>query len=94
MIKRENFREEADKILDWIDGYFERLRELPVKSCVKPREMYEKIPSEAHSSIEKGVGVAGIGRNNLVRIETDAEQRMIPEKFIRRTSKKKILTKS
>jgi aromatic-L-amino-acid decarboxylase len=212
MIHRENFRAEADKILDWIDGYFEKLRELPVKSCVKPRDIYDKIPSEAplhgedmesilkdldsvilpgvthwqhpsfhayfpanssyeslcgemvtaaigaqcmvwetspaaaeleqrmcewmaaaaglpntftgviqdsassatlvsiitarekatnfksnldgvprglrvycsseaHSSIEKGVGVAGIGRNNLVRIETDDEQRMIPEKL-------------
>ena len=212
MINRNNFRAEADKVLDWIDGYFERLRELPVKSCVKPRDIYDKIPaeaplqgedmenilkdldsvilpgvthwqhpsfhayfpanssyeslcgemitaafgaqcmvwetspaaaeleqrmtewmaaaaglpngftgviqdsassatlvaiitarekatqfksnldgvpgglrvycsSEAHSSIEKGVGVAGIGRNNLVRIETDDEQRMIPEKL-------------
>ena len=212
MIKREDFREEADKILDWIDGYFDRLRELPVKSRVKPREIYDKInsdaplqgenidailrdldsvilpgithwqhpsfhayfpanssyesifgeivtaaigaqcmvwdtspaaaeleqrmtewmadaiglpngftgviqdsassstlvaiitarekatqfksnldgvprglrvycSSEAHSSIEKGVGVAGIGRNNLVRIETDEDQRMIPEKL-------------
>jgi aromatic-L-amino-acid decarboxylase len=212
MINRNNFRKEADKVLDWIDNYFEQLRELPVKSCVKPREIYDKIPSaaplrgevmerilkdmdsiilpgmthwqhpsfhayfpanssyeslfgemitsaigaqcmvwetspaaaeleermtewmaaaaglpdcftgviqdsassatlvaiitarenatqfksnfegvgcglrvycssEAHSSIEKGVGVAGIGRNNLVRIETDDEQRMIPEKL-------------
>ena len=212
MINRENFRAEADKVLDWIDGYFERLRELPVKSCVKPHDIYNRIPSEvplhgedmesilkdldsvilpgithwqhpsfhayfpanssyeslcgemvtaafgaqcmvwetspaaaeleqrmtewmaaaaglpdsftgviqdsassatlvaiitarekatqfksnldgvprglrvycsseAHSSIEKGVGVAGIGRHNLVRIETDDEQRMIPEKL-------------
>jgi len=212
MIKRENFREEADRILDWVDRYFERLRDFPVKSLVKPREIYDKIPAEAplqgedidsmlkdmdaiilpgithwqhpsfhayfpanssyesvlgemvtaaigaqcmvwdtspaaaeleermtewmasaaglppsfkgviqdsassatlvaiitareratqfksnlngvpqglrvycsaeaHSSIEKGVGVAGIGRNNLVKIETDTEQRMIPEKL-------------
>jgi len=212
MINRDNFRAEADKALDWIDGYFNKLRELPVKSRVKPREIYNKIPSEAplkgedvesilkdmdsvilpgithwqhpsfhayfpanssyeslcgemitaaigaqcmvwetspaaaeleqrmtewmaaaaglpntffgviqdsassatlvaiitareratkfksnlegvppglrvycsseaHSSIEKGVGVAGIGRNNLVRIDTDDEQRMIPEKL-------------
>ena len=213
MINRDNFRAEADKVLDWIDGYFGKLRELPVKSFVKPGDIYDKIPSEAplqgdddmdsvlkdmdsvilpgvthwqhpsfhayfpanssyesllgemitaaigaqcmvwetspaaaeleqrmcewvaaavglpnsftgviqdsassatlvaiitarekatqfksnldgvprglrvycsseaHSSIEKGVGVAGIGRNNLVRIETDDEQRMIPEKL-------------
>jgi len=212
MIYRENFRTEAGKVLDWIDSYFKRLRELPVKSRVIPRDIYNRIPSEAplhgedmesilkdldsvilpgvthwqhpsfhayfpanssyeslcgemvtaaigaqcmvwetspaaaeleqrmcewmasaaglpdtftgviqdsassatlvaiitarekathfktnlygvqgglrvycsseaHSSIEKGVGVAGIGRNNLVRIETDNEQRMIPEKL-------------
>jgi len=212
MIKQENFREEADKTLDWIDNYFKALRDLPVKSHVKPREVYDQIPSEAplqgeniagmlkdldsvilpgithwqhpsfhayfpanssyesvlgemvtaaigaqcmvwetspaaaeleermtewmaaaaglpdtfkgviqdsassatlvailtareratqfqsnlngvpqglrvycsseaHSSIEKGVGVAGIGRNNLVKIETDSGQRMIPEKL-------------
>ena len=212
MIQRENFKQEAGRIIDWIDGYFARLREFPVKSRVKPGEVYHKIPaqaplegealesilqdldsvilpgishwqhpsfhayfpanssyesllgemitaaigaqcmvwetspaaaeleqrvtewmaaaaglpdtftgviqdsassatlvaiitareratqfqsnldgvprglrvycsSEAHSSIEKGVGVAGIGRNNLVRIETDSEQRMIPQKL-------------
>jgi len=212
MIKQENFREEADRAVDWIDNYFKTLRSLPVKSHVKPREVYDRIPpeaplqgedvskmlqdldsiilpgithwqhpsfhayfpanssyesvlgemitaaigaqcmvwetspaaaeleermtewmalaaglpntfkgviqdsassatlvailtareratqfqsnlngvpqglrvycsSEAHSSIEKGVGVAGIGRNNLVKIETDPEQRMIPEKL-------------
>ncbi len=212
MILQEDFRAEADRVLDWIDNYFKRLRELPVKSRVKPKEVYDQIPkeaplqgealesilndldavilpgithwqhpsfhayfpanssyeslmgemitaaigaqcmvwetspaaaeleermtewmaaaaglpdtfkgviqdsassatlvaiitarekatqfrsnlegvplglrvycsSEAHSSIEKGVGVAGIGRNNLVKIETDNEQRMIPEKL-------------
>jgi len=212
MITRQNFKKEALGILDWIDRYFERLRELPVKSCVKPGEVYNGIAphaplmgeemeailkdldsviipgvthwqhpsfhayfpanssyesllgemvtaaigaqcmvwetspaaaeleqrmtewmadavalpkaftgviqdsassatlvaiitarekatqfqsnihgvpcglrvycsSEAHSSIEKGVGVAGIGRNNLVKVDTDSLQRMIPEKL-------------
>ena len=212
MIPPQNFKTEATAILNWIDRYFARLRELPVKSHVKPREVYNKIApqaplegecmeqilndldsviipgithwqhpsfhayfpanssyesllgemvtaaigaqcmvwetspaaaeleqrmtewmadaaalpkaftgviqdsassatlvaiitareratrfqsnlngvpgglrvycsSEAHSSIEKGVGVAGIGRNNVVKIETDSEQRMIPEKL-------------
>ncbi|MCL4113956.1 UNVERIFIED_CONTAM: hypothetical protein GTU68_035259 [Idotea baltica] len=35
--------------------------------------------SEAHSSVEKGVGIAGIGRNNIVRIETRGELGMEPE---------------
>ena len=47
MIKHEDFRIEADRIVDWIDHYFERLRELPVKSRVKPREIYNRIASEA-----------------------------------------------
>ncbi|MCL1974151.1 MAG: pyridoxal-dependent decarboxylase [Bacteroidetes bacterium] len=212
MIEQKNFKREADKIVDWIDAYFKRLPTLPVKSQVKPHDIYSQIPtsapllaegidailsdldsiilpgithwqhpsfhayfpanssyesllgemvtaafgaqcmvwetspaaaeleermtewmaqaaglpetftgviqesassatlvalitareratqfnsnlngipqglrvycsSEAHSSIEKGVGVAGIGRNNLVKIETDSEQRMIPHKL-------------
>ena len=212
MVTHQHFKEEAQRIVDWMDHYFDRLRELPVKSNVKPGAIYQQIPpeaplegeaidhilndldsiilpgithwqhpsfhayfpanssyeslfgemvtaaigaqcmvwetspaaaeleqrvtewmakaaalpetftgviqdsassatlvaiitareratqfrsnidgvpsglrvycsSEAHSSIEKGVGVAGIGRNNLVQIETDAQQRMIPQKL-------------
>ncbi|MEZ5070415.1 MAG: pyridoxal-dependent decarboxylase [Bacteroidales bacterium] len=35
--------------------------------------------AEAHSSIEKGMGVAGLGRKNLVKIPVDARGAMIPE---------------
>jgi len=34
--------------------------------------------SEAHSSVEKAVKIAGIGRGNLVKIGTDREFRMVP----------------
>jgi aromatic-L-amino-acid decarboxylase len=34
--------------------------------------------SEAHSSVEKAVKIAGIGRNNLVKIGLDADYRMDP----------------
>ncbi len=34
--------------------------------------------TQTHSSIEKGVGIAGIGRNNVVKIEVDDGLRMIP----------------
>ncbi|MCL1821431.1 MAG: pyridoxal-dependent decarboxylase, partial [Prolixibacteraceae bacterium] len=57
MIQRENFKEEAGKILDWIDNYFERLRELPVKSQAKPRDIYNKIHKEAP---QKGEDVENI----------------------------------
>jgi aromatic-L-amino-acid decarboxylase len=33
---------------------------------------------EAHSSVEKAVKIAGIGRENLIKISTDKEFRMIP----------------
>jgi len=35
--------------------------------------------TEAHSSVEKAVKIAGIGRKNLVKIETDAQYRMNAE---------------
>ncbi len=35
--------------------------------------------SEAHSSVEKAVKIAGIGKNNLVKIEYDENYRMKPE---------------
>ena len=37
--------------------------------------------SEAHSSIEKAVKIAGIGKNNLIKIEVDDELAMIPAKL-------------
>ena len=57
MIKQENFKTEAIKVVEWIDSYFNRLRELPVKSNVKPHEIYDKIPPEAPL---KGEGVEAI----------------------------------
>lgn len=38
--------------------------------------------SEAHSSVEKAVKIAGIGKNNLVKIPVDNEFRLLPEKLI------------
>jgi aromatic-L-amino-acid/L-tryptophan decarboxylase len=35
--------------------------------------------SEAHSSVEKAVKIAGIGKNNLVKVDTDDDYRMKPE---------------
>jgi len=36
---------------------------------------------EAHSSIEKAVRIAGLGSDNLVKIDTDSVGRLIPEKL-------------
>jgi aromatic-L-amino-acid decarboxylase len=37
--------------------------------------------TETHSSIEKAVGVCGIGKLNLVKVEVDRHLRMLPEKL-------------
>lgn len=37
--------------------------------------------SEAHSSIEKAVKIAGIGKNNLVKIKVDTDYKMIPSEL-------------
>ena len=37
--------------------------------------------SEAHSSVDKAVKIAGFGKNNLIKIETDDALRMIPAKL-------------
>lgn len=37
--------------------------------------------SEAHSSVEKAVKIAGIGSENLIRIPVDSSYRMMPEKL-------------
>ena len=47
MITQDNFKEKAGQVVEWIDHYFKRLRELPVKSTVKPREVYDRIPAQA-----------------------------------------------
>lgn len=54
--------------------------------CTEFRSNEEGIPSqlrvycstEAHSSVEKAVGIAGIGRRNLVKIPVDDQMRMQP----------------
>ncbi len=42
--------------------------------------------SETHSSIEKGMGVCGMGRKNLVKIRVDKQMRMDPEELEKRIS--------
>ena len=37
--------------------------------------------TETHSSIEKAVGVCGIGKRNLVKVKVDEQMRMLPEEL-------------
>ena len=43
-MKPEEFRAQAHKMVDWMADYLETVSEYPVKSQVKPREVFEKIP--------------------------------------------------
>ena len=47
------FREQAHKMVDWMADYLENIEQYPVKSGVKPREIYDQIemlpPSEAQA---------------------------------------------
>jgi len=46
-----------------------------------PNNLRVYCTNDAHSSIDKGVGIAGIGRNNIVRILTRGELGMDPEQL-------------
>ncbi|MFO7655580.1 MAG: pyridoxal-dependent decarboxylase [Bacteroidales bacterium] len=39
------FRKNAYELVDWIAGYYENIEHYPVKSLVKPRDIYNKLPA-------------------------------------------------
>jgi len=45
MFKREDFKANVSQVIDWIETYFTELESLPVKSQVKPKEIYNQLPS-------------------------------------------------
>jgi aromatic-L-amino-acid decarboxylase len=47
MLKKENFKKDSAQIIEWIDQYFKNLESFPVKSQVKPKEIYNQIPAAA-----------------------------------------------
>ncbi|KAA3631101.1 MAG: aminotransferase class I/II-fold pyridoxal phosphate-dependent enzyme, partial [Bacteroidetes bacterium] len=47
MLDRNNFKQDVEPIIDWIDEYFRKLESLPVKSQVSPKEIYDQIPEFA-----------------------------------------------
>lgn len=64
-----------------VPGLEAREKGLAGRPEVGPLRLY--LSEEAHSSIEKGAIVAGIGREGVVRIPTDAAFRMDPEALAR-----------
>ena len=45
-MNKKEFKKNTKKTVDWMIKYFENLNEFPVKSKVKPREIFEKIPKK------------------------------------------------
>lgn len=45
MLEKKHFQEDAAKVMRWIDAYFDQLESLPVKSKVKPKDIYQQIPA-------------------------------------------------
>ena len=47
MLSKDEFKLQANKVIEWIDRYFEQLESYPVKSNVKPSEIYDQLPTSA-----------------------------------------------
>ena len=45
MLTRNDLGREGTKVLKWIEHYFKILKDLPVKSQVAPKEIYNKLPA-------------------------------------------------
>ena len=47
MMMHSEFRKHAHEIVDWIADYLENIEKYPVKSQVKPKEIYDQLPDKA-----------------------------------------------
>lgn len=57
MIKKENFLDQGSRVMQWVNSYFQNIESLPVKSTVRPREVYNALP---HSAPEQGESMESI----------------------------------
>ena len=67
MMDPKDFKDHADEVIEWIDGYLNRIDSLPVKSKAKPGEVYGRIPENAPQQPE-----------SLERIMQDLDQIILP----------------
>ena len=67
MLKREDFENGAQEITCWITDYFKNLESFPVKSQVKPGEIYNTIPPTAPMNSE-----------GLEQILADLDDKILP----------------
>ncbi len=52
MLNPKDFKKEAGPVVDWIDGYMNNIQSFPVKSRVRPGDIYKAIPGEAPENSE------------------------------------------
>jgi len=67
MLNPKDFKKASDPVIAWIDNYLKNISEYPVKSMVKPGEIYRQIPGEAPEQSE-----------SLEHIIKDLEEVIIP----------------
>jgi len=48
----EEFRQQAHKMVDWMVDYLQNIEQYPVKSQVRPKEIYEQLPDKAPQEAE------------------------------------------
>ena len=46
MLEKKDFKEQSQKVIDWIDSFYKDLKSLPVKSQSKPKDIYKLIPPQ------------------------------------------------
>lgn len=56
-MNREEFRELGHELVDWISGYYENIEKYPVKSQLKPREVFNRLKSNPPNKKESFSGI-------------------------------------
>lgn len=67
MLQKQHFHQDAEKVLEWVERYFEQLECLPVKSNVTPKAIYDQIPAQPPA-----------GSESLEQILNDLTQVILP----------------
>ncbi len=53
MLQRKEFTKHAPEIINWIDTFFKNIENLPVQSQVKPKDIYDQLPTKAPKHAEE-----------------------------------------
>lgn len=67
MLKPPQFSEEVKPIIDWIDKYLNNIEDYPVRSQVKPREVFNSIPDQMPAKSQ-----------SIASIMEDLDEKIIP----------------